>query len=210
MNRFTLVFIIVCILFISLAQTSHASWLIYSKPEFRGRVIDTETKQPIEEAVVVVLYYKRSTFDLNPGGTSSYVTKAKETLTDKNGEFSFPTYNEFMGFNEDVGARFIFFKPGYMADYYPTEIHPYLVEKYFSAEEIGKEAEIEAGSFDDSSYVKWKGPLGVMALKKTKPHESMSLSMPDDYGEKDLPLLYRAIEEDDIIRGLLPKGGRKR
>ena len=34
------------------------SWLYYSKPEFRGRVIDTETKQPVEGAVVVVLYEK--------------------------------------------------------------------------------------------------------------------------------------------------------
>ena len=31
---------------------------LYSKPEFRGRVIDAETKQPIEGAVVVVLYEK--------------------------------------------------------------------------------------------------------------------------------------------------------
>ena len=36
--------------------TSAYSWPIYSKPEFRGRVIDAETKQPIEGAVVVVLY----------------------------------------------------------------------------------------------------------------------------------------------------------
>ena len=34
------------------------SWLYYSKPEFRGRVIDAETKQPVEDAVVVVLYEK--------------------------------------------------------------------------------------------------------------------------------------------------------
>jgi hypothetical protein len=210
MKRFTLVFIIVFILLISLAHTSQAAWLIYSKSEFRGRVIDAETKQPIEGAVVVILYYKRSTFDLNPGGTSSYVTKAKETLTDKNGEFYFPSYSELMWLNEDVGARFIFFKPGYMAGYGPTYIHPYLVEKYFSAVEIGREVEIEAGSFDDSSYVKWRGPLGIMELKKTKPNESMSAAMPDDYSEKDLPLLYKAIEEDDIIRGLLPKGGRRR
>lgn len=209
MNRFTIVFLIIFVLLISLANQSHAGFF-YSKPEFRGRVIDAETKQPIEGAVVVVLYYKRSTFSLNLGGTSSYVTKAKETLTDKKGEFYFPTYSEFMGFNEDVGARFMFFKPGYMASYGPINIKPDLKEKYFSAVEIGKEAEIEAGSFDDSSYVKWKGPLGIVELKKAKTKESMSAAMPDDYSEKDLPLLYRAIEEDDMIRGLLPKGGKKR
>lgn len=206
MNRFTFVFIIIFILLISLAQTSQAAWLIYSKLEFRGRVIDAETKQPIEGAVVVVLYYKRSTFDLNPGGTSSYVTKVKETLTDKNGEFYFPSYSEFMGFNEDVGARFVFFKPGYMAGYGPAYIHPYLMEKYFSAVEIGREAEIEAGSFDDSSYVKWKGPVGIMELKSAKTYEDRRLGSPGapstDYRSNKLPLLFKAINEDRKNRGL--------
>lgn len=197
MKKYLSAFIIVFILIISSVQTSQAAWLMYSKPEFRGRIVDADTKQPIEGAVVVILYYKRSTFDLNPGGTSSYVTKAKETLTDKNGEFYFPSYSEFMGFNEDVGARFIFFKPGYMAGYGPMYIHPYLMEKYFSAVEIGKEAEIEAGSFDDSSYVKWKGPLGVMELKKGEGDPST----PSNYRSSKLPLLFKALNEDRKKRG---------
>ena len=196
MNKNILLFFITFILIISFAQHSHAS-LFYSKPEFKGRVIDEETKQPIEGVVVVVLYYKRSTFSLNPGGTSSYVTKARETLTDKKGDFYFPTYSAFMGFNEDVGARFIFFKPGYVAKYRPAYIHPYLVEKYFSAEEIGKEAEIEAGSYNDSSYVKWKGPLGIVELKKGESYPST----PSDYRSAQLPLLFRAINEERRMRG---------
>jgi hypothetical protein len=66
------------------------------------------------------------TIDFQPQsrGPSSFVTKAKETLTDKNGEFFFPSYSELMYFNEDVGARFIFFKPGYQAGYGPTYISP--------------------------------------------------------------------------------------
>jgi hypothetical protein len=131
-------------------------------------------------------------------------------MTDKKGEFYFPTYSEVMFLNEAVDTQFIFFKPGYMSGYGPTNIKPALIEKYFSADEIGKVAEIETGSFEDSSYVKWKGSLGILELKKAKPNESMSGSMPNNFGEKDLPLLYKAIEEDDIIRGILPKGGRKK
>ncbi len=204
--------IIFAILIIAFLFTSsaYAGEVIYSKPAFHGRVIDTDTKQPIEEAVVVVLYHKRSTFSLNPGGTSAYVTKAKETLTDKNGEFYFPAYSETMFLNEAVDTQFIFFKPGYMSGYGPTNINPTLIEKYFSADVIGKEAEIETGSFDDSSYVKWKGPLGILELKNTNPNESMSGSMPYGFTKKDLPLLYNAIEEDDMMRGLLPRGGRKK
>ena len=33
-----------------------AGWLIYHKPAFRGRIIDAETKKPIEGAVVVAKY----------------------------------------------------------------------------------------------------------------------------------------------------------
>ncbi|MBP7764332.1 MAG: carboxypeptidase regulatory-like domain-containing protein, partial [Syntrophaceae bacterium] len=194
MHKISFAIVFSIILVISSAQTSHAT-LLYSKPEFHGRVIDSETKEPIAGAVVVVLYYKRSTFSLNPGGPSSFVTEAKETLTDKNGEFFFPSYSELMYLNEDVGARFIFFKPGYQAGYGPTYIAPLLTEKYFSSGEIGKEVEIEAGSFDNSSHVKWKGIVGIVELKKLSPEKAMSPGyISDDYGPNQLPLYYKAIE----------------
>jgi len=196
MPRFFYAMIVAVILVISFAQTSQAG-LLYSKPEFRGRVIDAETKQPIEGAVVVILYYKRSTFSLNPGGPNSYITKAGESLTDDKGEFYFPPYSELMLFTEDVGAEFIFFKPGYMSSYGPTNIKPTLIEKYFSADEIGKVSEIETGSFEDSSYVKWKGPLGIMELKKGE----RDPSTPTDYRSKELPLLFNALNEDRKNRG---------
>ncbi len=181
------------------------AWLIYSKPEFHGKVIDSETKEPIAGAVVVVLYYKRSTFSLNPGGPSSFVTKAKETLTDNQGEFFFPPYSELMWLNEDVGARFIFFKPGYQAGYGPPHISPLLTEKYFSAGEIAKEVEIEAGSFDNSSYVKWKGPMGIVELKKARTREEKLRTMPSppaNYTSKELPILIKFINSEINNLGL--------
>ena len=41
-----------------LSPTSSQAWLIYHKPAFKGKVIDAETKKPIEGAVVVVVYKK--------------------------------------------------------------------------------------------------------------------------------------------------------
>ena len=76
-------------------SASAYSWPLYSKPEFRGRVIDAETKQPIEGAVVVVLY-KKWEFG-GPGGGNTLPFDAKETLTDKNGEFYFPSYRTVIG-----------------------------------------------------------------------------------------------------------------
>lgn len=52
-----LVFVLLALTFI-LNTNSYASWLIYHKPEFKGMVIDAETKEPIEGAVVVAVYYK--------------------------------------------------------------------------------------------------------------------------------------------------------
>ncbi|HYA15573.1 MAG TPA: hypothetical protein VEF33_14645 [Syntrophales bacterium] len=57
-------------------------WLIYYKPAFRGRIIDTETKAPIEGAVVVVSYNK-TTLVGGPGGLSTDTFDVRETLTDE-------------------------------------------------------------------------------------------------------------------------------
>ncbi|MBN1363749.1 MAG: hypothetical protein JW976_02995 [Syntrophaceae bacterium] len=203
MYKYILTIIISCILIISLSQTSKATGL-YSEPEFRGKVIDAETKQPIEGTVVVVLYYKRSVVSLNPGGPSSYVTKAKETLTDNKGEFYFPSYSELLLFTEDTYVEFIFYKPGYMASHGPKNVVSR--EEYFSSDVIGKEGEIHAKRGRPASY---KGPMGIVELKKVSPEKAMSPGhISDDYGPDQLPLYYKAIEEDLINRGIL-KGGKK-
>jgi hypothetical protein len=110
-----------------------------------------------------------------------------------------------MWLNEDVGARFIFFKPGYQAGYGPSYIAPLLTEKYFSAGEIAKEVEIEAGSFNNSSYVKWKGPLGIVELKKAKTREEKLRTMPSppaNYTFKELPILIKFINSEINNLGL--------
>lgn len=201
MFRYFIAVIILLILFISLVQTSQAAGL-YSKPEFRGRVIDAETKEPIEGAVVVVLYDKRPLIG-SPAGVSSYTFHARETLTDSKGEFIIPTYSAVLLFTEDTGVRFIFYKPGYMAGYGTDNISPTLIELYFSAGKVGEEKEIEGGTFEQGSYIKWRGPLGIVELKRVSPEKAMPPgSIPADYGARELPLLYKSINEDRRNRGL--------
>ena len=77
---------------------SHAGWLLYSKPEFRGRVIDAETKVPIKEAVVVAVYNSYTIIG-GPGGRSTDTVGVKEALTDNNGEFYLSAYTSL--FNPD-------------------------------------------------------------------------------------------------------------
>ena len=106
--------IVVCIVItLSLCIPAHASWLIYHKPEFKGKVIDAETKEPIEGAVMVAMYGKHSLIS-GPGGGYSSVIKVKEVLTDKYGEFYFPSYTTIIQPNsiEDY-VQFIIYKPEY-------------------------------------------------------------------------------------------------
>ena len=63
--------------------------------------------------------------------------------------------------------------------------------------------EIEEGSLKNNSYVKWKGPMGIVELKKVSPEKAMPPGgIPSDYGARELPLLYKAINLDRRSRGL--------
>ncbi len=176
-----------------LATSAHA-WLIYSKPEFRGRIIDAETKQPIE-GVVVVVVYKDHTIVGGPGGGGTSVIKAKETLTDKKGEFYFSAYTTLMGPNSrEHYVDFIIFKPGY--SYGSPALNLYTREKFFATDIIGKEGEI----LDDSilSGKTWKGVLGIVEMKKAKTREEKwkaPMFSTSGLKSKNLPILYKAIDE---------------
>jgi hypothetical protein len=180
--------------------TSQAfAWLIYSKPEFRGRVIDAESKQPIEGAVVVVLYEKWEF--AGPGGGNTLPMDAKETLTDNKGEFYFSSYKTMIGPLSRVSeVSFIIFKPGYMAVNRIDKIN-IPEEKYFSIKKdmIGKEGEIKYVNtrLYDPDTVIWKGLMGIVELRKGEKDPMI----PTFYRSKELPILFRALNEDRRIRG---------
>ena len=195
---------VVCISF----STSAYSWPIYSKPEFRGRVIDAETKQPIEGAVVVAVY-KKWEFG-GPGGGNTLPFDAKETLTDKNGEFYFSSYTTIIGpLSRTSRADFIIFKPGYRAISSTEGIEGRKVsdEKYFAIDKdmVGKEGEIRY--IDDWETLRtFEGPLGIVELKRAKTSNDFLRGSPGapsaDYRSNRLPLLFKAINEDRKNRGL--------
>lgn len=56
---------------------------------YYGKVIDAETKEPIEGAAVLVVFYTES---YGPAGAITHYADALETATDKNGEFNFPPH----------------------------------------------------------------------------------------------------------------------
>ena len=72
---------------------SQASWLIFHKHEFKGKIVDAETNKPLE-GVVVVAIYMSNVWIGGPAGGDSKVLKAREALTDAEGFFSFPSNNK--------------------------------------------------------------------------------------------------------------------
>src|SRR3990172_685487 len=75
---------------------------------FRGKVVDAETKEPIEGAVVAVEWLKGHFF------AGSTVIDYQETLTGKNGDFSLPgiwVFNPWKRLTSD--ATLVIYKSGY-------------------------------------------------------------------------------------------------
>lgn len=181
---------------------SYASWLIYHKPEFHGRVIDAETREPIEGAVVVVSYFK-GTVSIPEFRTS--VIDVKETLTDKNGEFHIPSYATIIQpLSIEWSADFIVYKPGY-GNYPNGHVSPPRVgvspEVFFSREKTGTVGEIEWEGMGKKTNV----TFGVVELPKLKTVEERRINIssispsPDKFLEKKKNLLRLInIEEENL------------
>jgi hypothetical protein len=88
-----------------------SGWLIYHERSFKGSVIDAETKEPIEGAVVVAQYHSNV---LGPTGSHTTLIDVQEALTKSKGEFFIPPKTRII-YPLSVGddTSFLIWKPGY-------------------------------------------------------------------------------------------------
>lgn len=102
-----------------------------------GKIVDGETKQPLEGTAVVVVY---NTQHWGFAGPVTFYADAQETVTDKNGEFRIPSIRlytlQFLA-GWEQHPTFTIFKPGYGC--YPR--HKYAQPKF------------EYGSLPPNKYV---------------------------------------------------------
>ncbi|MBI2411992.1 MAG: hypothetical protein HYV24_02115 [Deltaproteobacteria bacterium] len=163
------------------SSPSFADWLVFHKPAFHGKVIDAETKEPIEGAVAVAIYNKKTI-----GIAESYtvIIDVKETLTDRNGEFHFPSYTTLtQPLSWEYVTDFIIYKPGYgnfpNGRVYPIKGMDIGFEDFFSGG-IGVTKEVlfrepwKAGA----EATKMKAVLGIVELPKVLTREERLRAMP--------------------------------
>ncbi len=201
--KHSMTFLLTIILIVLFSATAFAGWLIYNKPAFRGKVIDAGTKEPIEEAVVVAVYTTHTIIGSPAGGDSSII-KVKETLTDKFGEFNFPSYTTLIQPNsKEDRTDFIIYKPGYIWDglypkYKPSPPSFVDLEKFFS-EEYGTKKEVHNRS---RSAIVTYGVVELPRVKTKKERLRAIPGSPTGFRSKKLPLLYKAINEEGKRFGL--------
>lgn len=103
--------LIISIFLLTATSALGGGFLYHSDGPYKGKVIDLETGEPIEGAVVA------GTWILLVLSGSPRFCDAKETVTDKNGEFIFPKASCFTlwPIAKLDFAEVVVFKPGYLA-----------------------------------------------------------------------------------------------
>jgi hypothetical protein len=173
--------------------SSEASWLIYHKPAFKGKVIDAETKQPIEGVVVVVVYRTWQWWFLE---AYPKIVNIRETLTDKQGIFRIPSYTTIIDpVSISRFVDFIIFKPGYG---YPTPSGMSADDReIFFSEGFGemRDMELLTGSVQEGNgpHMRWfKITFGIVELAPVKTWEERRNAIPGDitdYPKSKYPIL---------------------
>jgi hypothetical protein len=188
----------------------YVGW-IYHKPAYNGRVLDAETKEPIEGAVAVAIYEAFPIIS-GLGGGSDIEIGVQEVLTDEKGEFHIPSYTTILlPFWIRSGVKFVIYKPGYGShpglNVKPIEkMSQWAIEQFFYAKAVGESGTIaERGE----EWVKYEVTFGVVELPKLKTWEERRNSMisADLHGEfpaKKIRGLMRLINEEHKNLGLTP------
>ena len=152
---------------------------------YSGRVVDKETNEPIEGAVVFIRFFTK---EGHFAGSTSYYADAVEVLTDSKGEFTIPVQklsNFQIGRWWDKQGHAMVFKPGYGC--FPQN----------------RATEADPPTFPDESYATIKLPK-----LKTKAERERNL-MNTGYSMDVIPyekqrLILKLINQESISLGLQP------
>ena len=153
-----------------------SSACVHTDGPYRGKVVELETGKPIEGAVVAARW------TIEPFVHTERICDAKETVTDKNGEFELPKGScTSHPLAQMYGPYVVVFKPGYLA-YPPSGNSP-------------EERRIQMPSFTGHEFQDEK-QFYIIKLGKPKTREERELTygdtgFSDEETRKKLPILLR-------------------
>lgn len=164
-------------------------WLYYQNGPYKGKVIELDTGNPIEGAVVAGSWH----LEVFPGWPK--FCDAVETLTDKNGEFVLPKawcVSLWPIARLNIYSKPVVFKPGYLG--YPP----------FGASPEDRRARMP--KFTGQEFLD-KKQYNIIELGKPKTREERELTymdsgFSDDETRKKLPVLLRLLNEERKNLGL--------
>jgi hypothetical protein len=157
---------------------------------WKGRIVDIETKEPIEGAVVVAVWERVYG---TPAGPNSYFYEAKEVVTDKEGRFEIPAYrpiNLLPLISSMRGPAFTIFKPGYLS----------LSNRHLEENVIDKPAEFTR---DEKTYKLAPGLIELPGLK-TREERLKAVSLPPTVPDDKMPKLIDLMNREAVALGLKP------
>ncbi len=175
------------LLAVSIILSQGCSYAIRYDGTYTGKVVDADTREPIEGAVVLGTWY--TVAHTVAGGVSSYYD-ARETVTDKNGEFSIAGMGLRIMSNL-APMDFLIFKAGY--------------------EHVGS-MPWESLKVDIllSKKIMWDGSKPIIPLKRLTMEDRKKQSGPPDPPSeaplKNVILMLREIDKNDKERGLPTRG----
>jgi hypothetical protein len=193
--------LIVSFCFISAAAASTAEFY-YSDGPWTGKIIDADTKEPLE-GVVVLAYWEKEY--RTPAGRNSYFYDTEEVVTGKDGAFFVPKFralNVLPLIREIEGPYFKIFKPGY-AVFPPFGKEAF--EKYFPNSPLRVDTDKIAEMFK-------KGVVIEMPRLKTIKERRETLSLPTSIPDDKMPKLIEQMNKEATTLGLEPthvKGGSR-
>ncbi len=191
----------IVVLFMTATNVLSADFLYHSDGPYKGKVVDLETGEPIDGAVVAGVWVLA--FSLTP------FCDARETVTDKNGEFVLPKGSCFSlwPFAEMDRMDITVFKPGYLG--YPPLGYTFEERKARMPDLTGDEFK------DKSQYY-------IIKLGKPKTREERELTYDhagglfiSDQAFKRMPEFLKLVNQEGRNLGLkgeygpMGKGGKK-
>jgi hypothetical protein len=157
--------------------------------KYVGKVVDGETKQPIEGAAVLVVYY---TQHWGLAGSVTYYADAQETVTDAKGEFRIPpirlyTFQMLAGWEQHPGVTI--FKPGYGC--YPS--HKYAVSSHHDPNRMVSVGEVPGWSLPPEKHVTIELPR-LMTREEILDMPSLNFDIPYEKQKRLVELINQEME----------------